>query len=288
MAWGALERNINFLRAASAKNGYRITLEMIADFIEETQRCKLDGHIIVGGQNGTGKSYLQLALAKVFLRRVGLHTEFDMAVEEGTLDFFFAYHKREDLARAIKNNYRCVFVIDELRPFFDYKRSITSAQTNLYNLVEVARARNHIYIGASRDYTKLDINYRNAKAQVLIYLFDKVIDPNKIGNDGFYLTKFTYGAVFVGNPALEYEDKFNFANLRGYSMETTKYLAEKLPTWVGNIVVENVGKYGISDEDLAVYEAKKEMGIRRYEGDKTAGRKRKTMRDEYYGDRDTI
>lgn len=264
MTWGVLERNINMLKAKSASNKYRITLDMIADFILETMKSRLDAHLLVGGQNGMGKSYLQLALAKVFLKRIGTSLDFKEAEANGNLQFFFAQHERETLRDAIRDKKRCVFLIDELRPFFDYKRSMTTEQTELYNMVEIGRSHGNIFVGASRDYTKLDINYRNAKAQILIYLIDKVVDYKKTDKDGCYKTKFTYGAVFVGNPALEHEDKFLFSNLRGYSMETTKYLSEKLPTWVGNIVVDDVGKYGVSANDLELYEMEKEIGVTTY------------------------
>lgn len=277
MTWGVLERNINILKARSASNKYRITLDMIADFILETMKSRLDAHLIVGGQNGMGKSYLQLALAKVFLKRVNQPLDFTTAHHNGKLKFFFAQHKREDLRDAIKEKRQCVFLIDELRPFFDYKRSMTNEQTELYNMVEIGRSHGNIFVGASRDYTKLDINYRNAKAQILIYLIDKVVDYKKLDKDGCYKTKFTYGAVFVGNPALEHEDKFLFSNLRGYSLETTKYLAEKLPTWVGNIVVDDVGKYGVTDDDLMLYEREKEIGIASYSQEI----KKKQKRDLY-------
>jgi hypothetical protein len=265
MTWGTLEFNINLLKTSAAQNGYRITLDMIVDFILRAQKSKLDAHVLVGAQNGIGKSYLEMALAKCFLKKINQPPEFATAKANGKLSFFFSHNSREDLAESIKKNHLCVHVIDELRPFFDYKRSMTSKQTNLYNLVEIARSHGNVYIGASRDYMKLDNNYRNAKAQILIYLFDKVVDFNSVDKDGFYVTLFSYGAVFVGNPSLEHEDKFQFSNLRGYSIETTKYLCEKLPTWVGNIVVEHVSTYGVTTDDIAVYEAEKERGVHMFE-----------------------
>lgn len=278
MVWGVLERNINYIKAASAKNKYRISPDMIVDFVLEAQRGHMDAHIIAGGQNGLGKSYLLLGVAKRFLQRMNYNADFATASKEGHLEFFFAHHSREQLKEAIKTRKGCVFVIDELRPFFDYKRSMTKVQTSLYNTVEIARSNSNVYIGASRDYTKLDINYRNAKAQMLLYLFDKVVDSQRLDADGFYTTKFTYGAVFAGNPSLEYEDKFMFSQLRGYSLETTKYLAEKLRTWIGNIVVENVEKYGVSPSDISFYNEQKEKGIQEFE--KEYKQSRMTAKDE--------
>ena len=279
MVWGVLERNINFLKAASARNRYRVTLEMIADFIMETQKSKLDAHLITGGQNGAGKSYYQLAQTKVFLKRRGLPLSFAEALKANSLRFFYVYDTRDRMIEALKECKNAVFMIDELKPFFDYKRSMTVDQTELYNMVEVARSHNNVFVGAARDYTKIDVNYRNAKAQLLIYLFDKVVDYTKLDEHGYYKTLFSYGSVFVGNPSLEYEDKFMFSTLRGYSMETTKYLAEKLPTWVGNIVVENVSKYGVTPEDISIYEREKESGIQRYEY-KAKSKKRALTEDE--------
>ena len=282
MTWGVLERNINVLKAGSASNKYRITLDMIAKFIIETQKSRLDAHLIVGGQNGMGKSYLQLALAKTFLKFNNHPLDFRTAEMNDKLQFFFAQHKRENLRDAIKDKHNCVFVIDELRPFFDYKRSMTIEQTELYNMVEIGRSHGNVFVGASRDYTKLDINYRNAKAQILIYLIDKVVDYSKLDGEGCYQTLFTYGAVFCGNPALEHEDKFLFSTMRGYSLETTKYLAEKLPTWVGNIVVENVAKYGVTKDDLTLYEKEKEIGIKQYSDAKMATPRRRSVVDDDY------
>ncbi len=278
MTWGVLERNINVLKAASAKNKFSLSMEDIANFIIESQKCKLDAHVIVGGQNGMGKSYLELALAKTFLNRIHQSASFAEAETAKKLQFFFSYHTRQDLVDAIKEKQHCVFVIDELKPFFDYKRSMSIEQTELYNTVEIARSHSNVFVGAARDYTKLDLNYRNAKAQLLIYLIDKVVDFKSFDSNGLYKTKFTYGACFVGNPSLEYEDKFMFSALRGYSMESTKYLAEKLPTWVGNIVCKDVSYYGVTPDDLALYEKEKEVGIKDYRFKR--GREKKALKGE--------
>lgn len=278
--WGVLERNNNILKAKSAKNRFSVSLESIIEYAIEAQKSKMDAHILIGGQNGLGKSYLQLAMAKTFLRYTGQKEDFGIATQEKHLKFFFAQNTKKDLMEAIKEHQRAAFIIDELRPLFDYKRSMTIEQTALYNLVEVARSHGNIFIGASRDYTKLDINYRNAKAQILIYLIDKVLDTNKLDGNGFYPTKFSYGAVFVGNPALEYEDKFQFSQLRGYSIETTKYLAEKLHTWVGNIVVKHVKHYGITPNDLRVYEEEKEKGIKTYKYERITTKRKRGVKNE--------
>lgn len=266
--YGILEKNNRDLKIAAMNNNYLITPEMLVTYLLNAQKAKMDAHLLVGGQNGLGKSILQLVLAKTVLRTMQQPESFRDANAKSKLKFFFAYNTREELMRAVQQCTRGVFVIDELRPFFDYKRSLTSAQTSLYNIVEIARSNCNVYIGASRDYTKLDKTYRNAKAQLLIYLIDKVVDFSTTGEDGFYKTKCSYGAVFVGNPSLEYEDKFMFSMLRGYSLETTKYLAEKLPTWVGNMIVSPMEKYGVTKDDLDFYESEKSKGIKKFGVDK--------------------
>jgi hypothetical protein len=167
----------------------------------------------------------------------------------------------------VKEYKDAVFVIDELRPFFDYKTHATAKQINLYNTLEIARSNRNVFIGASRNYQKLDNNYRNAKAQMLIYLFDKVLDFSKTDERGFYPTLFSYGMVFLANQIVEYEDKFLFSSLKNLDIKRTKFFAERLPTFAGTIIVKDVRKYGVTDEDLRKYEEEKEKGIMNYEVD---------------------
>ena len=71
----------------------------------------------------------------------------------------------------------------------------------------------------------------------------------------------SYGLVFIGNPALEEEDKFqmnSFMNL--YSFESIRLVAESLPTFYGYVFLEDI-KNIVSEEELRIYQENKKKGI---------------------------
>lgn len=272
---GIMERaNESLFAQAQHSDGTRYcTPKSIASFAKTLQLAKFDSHIIVCGQNGLGKSYVMLILAKEMLKMNGFGGDFAAGEQQKLLNFYYAYHKRNDLISGIQGNKDAVMCIDELRTFFDYKRSMTREQNNLYNIMEVARSHNLIYIGCTRDMEKLDINYRNGKASLLIRLWDRV------GNAD--ITDYVYGSVFVGNPTIEMADKFMQTAFRGTtSIREALYIAQKLPTYVGMFVAKDIHLYGISDQDLRVYEELKELGIQKYgnlqKEAKPRGRRKKT------------
>lgn len=170
-----------------------------------------------------------------------------------------------EFAKLILESQDRVFLIDELNAFFHYRTSMTKQQTLLLTAIERARANRNVFIGCVRDYEKLDINYRNGKAQLLIYLFDVVRDFETLqkmpdGNE-FFAFRCSYGSVFVGNSSLEAEDKFFFHFLRGLPMANMKASAERLPSWVGNIIVFPYEKYGLKKKDIEAYEKMKRESL---------------------------
>ncbi|MEO0132702.1 MAG: ATP-binding protein, partial [candidate division WOR-3 bacterium] len=262
MSFGFFEKLIDEMREEALKNNFVLTPKAIAEALLKFPKAEMDAHLVIGGQNGVGKSYLMLAIAKELLRLKGKDSNLVQAYHDETLNFIFASMPKQIFANLITQTEERIFLIDELKPFFDYKLSQTKIQTHLYNAVEVARFKRHIFIGCARDYTKLDLNYRNAKAQMLIYLFDRVVSFNKRKNA--YETRFTYGSVFASNISMEFEDKFMFSMIRGYDMKTTRVLCEKLPTWVGHILVYPPITYGLTKGDLLLYKDMKEYASRQY------------------------
>jgi hypothetical protein len=258
----------------------KVDFGSIADFGMELQRSGYDLHIGITGQNGMGKSFLMFPLAKAFLGRLGQDTSLLQANEKGRLEFVYAFHIRKYLKDLIKKRSSCLFCIDEAKPFFDYKRSFSPEQIDLYNTIETARSHKNIFLHCCRDYEKLDKNMRNGKLLLLIRIWDKKVDRTQLKN-GEYLTEYTFGHVYVGNPTVEMADKFMQDRLNSPSMNVNKFRSERLPTFVGTIKCENVAKYGVTDEEIRLYAENKEKGIQENSGEiKLATKKREKDKEE--------
>lgn len=254
---GVFESIFSELKQKSASKNFLLSPKDIAESMHLLSKAQCDAHCIIAGQNGVGKSYLMLAIGKELLKLKTGQKSINLINShvKGEVGMFFSYHSRADLSEFIANNEDSVILIDELKNFFDYRMTMTRQQNDLYNKLEYARSKRNSFIGCVRDYTKLDINYRNAKAEILIYLFDRVVDMKT------FKTKCAYGYVFIGNASVEMEDKFQFSYIRGYDMATTRALIETLPSWVGNMIVKPIKEYGITQAELNFYEYHKEMGV---------------------------
>lgn len=280
---GIMERAYSKLRARTRQNGGIVDLDFIIDYIYELQEKKFDAHTIICGLQGVGKSTLMLILMRLMLKKMGLPPDFQEAEGINKLKFLYAYNTRAQFIKEITDKKLCVFGIDEIKTFFDHRRYAFSDQVNAYNMLEIARSHSNAYIGCTRELDKLLIDYRNAKCGLLIRLMDRVEYSG-----GLYV----YGMVFVGNPAIEIEDKFMQEPLKmGLNFETTIGIAKRLPTFVGMLVAFDAKDYGVTDADIALYETEKERGIQEYSNisgnnekdekkDKKRGRPRKWRREE--------
>lgn len=234
-----------------------VTVDAISRFVYKMIIAKYDAHVLFVGNNGSGKSMAMLVQMRSLAKVMGLSLSFKENETNSKMKFVYAFHTREMFMRWIQENSKCIFGLDEIKTLFDYKRHQSKKQIDLYNTIEIARSHLNAYVGCTRDIDKVDNNYRNAKVQILIRIWDKVMDeqdPSKM--------LYAYGSVFVGNPAVEVEDKFMQWPLKSAnSIPMAMKIAENLPTFVGMIVIKDVHEYGLTDEDIQVYEAQKEMGI---------------------------
>lgn len=240
---GVLESIYDEFRDKLKRNKGLVRLEFIRSFVTDLQEHEYDAHIVIMGQNGNGKSMLMLELMKLID---------ESSITKGHI--LYSFHKTQDLIRMIKSHKRTVIGIDEMKKFFHYRMHSTTEQIVLTNMIEYARSNNLAFIGCTNDIRRINNNYRNSKVQMVIWLLDR-FDDSDIGK--------SYGLVFLGNPALEEDDKFQmnaFSNL--YTFEQIRYVAERLHTFCGYLFVEDIGKH-VTEEELRIYKQNKEEGIRK-------------------------
>lgn len=239
---GILEKLINSTEMKIINNRGIVKHQYIVEFIKELQYHEYDAHVCIMGQNGSGKSMLMLALMKQLDEN---------SIKEGRI--IYAYDKTSKLIKMLKESHNSCIGIDEGKKFFHYKRSMGTEQIVLTNMIEYARENRNAFVVCSNDIRRLNNNYRNSKVQVVIWLLDRY--EKETGK-----TK-SYGLVFLGNPALEEEDKFSmnlFSNL--YSFEQIRIVAETSPTFYGYMFLEDI-KNIVSEEEIKIYRTEKKKGI---------------------------
>lgn len=195
------------------------------------------------GQNGNGKSMLLLEIMK--------RLDPDSIISNHIL---YAYDTTSTFIKMLKEKVQTVIGVDELKKFFHYRETSTTEQIVLTNMIEYARSHRLAVVGCCNDVRRINSNYRNAKVQMVIWLLDRY-DDDEIGK--------SYGLVFVGNPALEEDDKFRlnaFQNV--YTFEQIRLIAESLPTFLGYIFVDDI-KNTVSKEEIDMYIKRKETGIKK-------------------------
>lgn len=240
---GILEKLIYQLEQKVINNKGFVDISYIVEFIQGLQTHEYDAHVCIMGQNGNGKSYLMLALLKMLDEN---------AIKNNQI--VYSYDKTSRLIQLLKSSKNSVVGIDEAKKFFHYKQSMSTEQIVLQNMIEYARENRNAFVVCSNDIRRLNNNYRNAKVQVVIWLIDRYdISTTE--------TK-AYGLVFIGNPALEEEDKFQmnlFTNLQ--SFESIRKVAENLsPTFQGYIFLRDIAQI-ISKEEVEMYKENKQKGI---------------------------
>lgn len=227
-----------------------VFIEDIAEYIQTLRKNKYDSHIIVQGQNGTGKSYFMLALMKELAKYIK-DSDFKSMIKK---NIFYAFNETEDLIKALLSSEDQIFGIDEAKKFLHYKQSMTKDQIFLINCFEYARSKRNTIVSCTNDVRRLNNNYRNSKAQILIWFLDRMpeSETRKI---------VSYGLVFIGLPSLEEEDKFLIDDITGvYNTEGLRVIAETKPTMIGYFLFENINKY-LTDEEIEIYEELKKKGI---------------------------
>ena len=165
----------------------------------------------------------------------------------------YSFNRTSRLISLLKDLKSSVVGIDEGKKFFHYKRGMTTEQITLTNMIEYARENKNAFIVCANDIRRLNNNYRNAKVQMVIWLLDR-FEKGEIKS---------YALVFVGNPALEEEDKFLFNAFQNlYSFESIRLVAETLPTFYGYLFLEDINQY-VSKEELRLYRENKKKGIKK-------------------------
>lgn len=227
-----------------------LELEDIVEYIFFLQENKFDSHVIVQGQNGVGKSFFMLAFMKELAKRKGIK-DFQNVMRN---NIFFSFHETKDVIKRIVEEENSVFGIDEAKRFLHYKLSMTFEQIQLINTFEYARSKRNCFIVCTNDVRRLNNNYRNSKAQLVIWFPDRLMkkEGRKIMN---------YAMVFYGLPSVEEEDKFLFEDLKGlYNSEGIRVACENKPTMVGYFLFNEIHQY-LTDEEILLYDELKEKGI---------------------------
>jgi ABC-type dipeptide/oligopeptide/nickel transport system ATPase component len=239
---GILEKIIYDFEQKTIESRGIVKINYIIEFIRALQKNEYDAHVCIMGQNGNGKSYMMLTLLKLLDAN---------AIKNNQI--VYSYDKTSRLISLLKDSKEKAIGIDEGKKFFHYKQSMNTEQIVLQNMIEYARENKNAFVVCTNDIRRLNNNYRNAKVQILVWLLDRYDEKEK-------LTK-SYGLVFIGNPALEEEDKFQMNFFSGlYSFENIRIVAESLPTFYGYIFLEDVANL-VSSEEISIYREQKSKGV---------------------------
>lgn len=241
MQQGLYEKIFNELFDSVNSDGF-IELEDIKRTILKLRHYELDAHVIIEGFNGAGKSRFGLSLAK----------ELEPTLFENN-KIVYATTEPDALINKFVEERNTVLFIDELTPFFNYKASMTRAQVALFTAVELCRDRRIAIIGCCREVLRLNNNYRNGKAQILVMLLDRMENPNPVAS---------YALVFATASPREREDRFNLHLLNNCTTpEQIRAQAEWMDSFVGYIEIPNSNTF-LTDAELKAYQEGKEKGIK--------------------------
>jgi len=129
---------------------------------------------------------------------------------------------------------------------------MTTEQNLLVNYIEYARSNRIAFFVCAKDYAHINNNYRQGKVQMVIWLIDKY------KNENFS----TIGGVFLGNPVIDSEDRFDFWMMRyAKDFEGFRILAENTSSFRGYLLVPNAYEV-LPSEVIQFYKEEKEKGIK--------------------------
>lgn len=255
---GIYESAIESLRGKAADRGLAMTgnaqakiLEPsdITDMLKEFRDSELDAHPGVMGQNGLGKTMATFILAK-YMGGVTMQ------------DMVYPFNTHSELIEKIAKLKNHNIYVDELNVFFDYLGWNSKEQRALMNTIEVCRENCNIIFGCMRDYSRININYRNGKMNPLIWILDRVKANKEKG-----VEPYSYGVVLLGNPFIQIEDKFFLSQLPpSYDYRVMRTMIERLPSFIGYIRFDNIDKH-VDKDIIKTYRVFKEQG-KQYMGSK--------------------
>jgi hypothetical protein len=233
---GVFERSTGYLIDCSKRQKGQLEVKDIGDFFKLLQEYELDAHGVVQGQNGYGKTIAALAINK----SMG-----NFSFESGIL---YAYNTHKDAIEMLTHRMKEHLMFDELSHLFPYKMSMSMEQISLFSAIEVSRSHRNTLVGCCRDVLRINNNYRNGKAQILVWMLDRD-------------EKGSFAAVLMGNPLFETEDKFMISNVTAtYQLSDLCQQIEQLPTFIGYVFFDHYTKY-ISEGEWRIYQKHKEQGI---------------------------
>lgn len=223
----------------SIKEQGQCEIKDLKHLIETMQEYEMDTHIVIAGQNGTGKSMLELMFAKSILGKNYLTS------------FYMADKTTDDIIQFLLSNENTTLFVDELNLYLSYKQHASGEQNHLVNMLELARSKRIAMIGCVRDPRKITLNYRDGKMSVIIWVLDRFTD-----NTG------GYAAVFVANPLVEGDDRFciNFLQVNSFNFENMRKQMELLPSFVGYLKIPAVSKL-LTKEEIDHYKKYKNTAM---------------------------
>ncbi len=192
----AFNREEQTLRALVQQNHLVVTNEMLANYCNNLCRLKMDNHILICGNNGSGKSWTGEDLALSFIDKNRPNNNFTNIQE------IFRNYSTLEIARDLCKNERRVFVVDELSKYMHYMGWNTEQQKALVEAIEVARERKNVMIGCTREPHKINLNYRDGKVHTVIMLLDR--------EEG----EAPFGIVLHSWVYIEQQDKFRFEDMK--------------------------------------------------------------------------
>lgn len=233
---GIYQNCMEDLIGRSLSNGGMLRPEDLAAFNIGLRNAKYDSHTIFMAQNGMGKTMAAL-IVKSYMGKIDIRR-----------DVIYPQTSVPELVGRITKEKGVDFLLDELAHLFPYKRSNESSQIALFSAMEVARANRNAFLGCCRDVLRINNNYRNGKAQLLVWLLDRDEESS-------------YGSVHLGTPVFEMQDKFFISSVAAtYNYAQMTRQIERLPSFIGYIEFGNVRKR-ISASQLSEYEELKKEGI---------------------------
>lgn len=228
----AMERLVD---CSLAGGGY-LKPKDLADYNLALRKHKFDSHTIFQGNNGMGKTMASF-IVKSFMG------ELDIA-----RDVIYPQTPVDEVISRITKEKNVNFMFDELSHLFPYKRSMESSQIALFSAIEVARANKNAFLGCCRDLSTINNNYRNGKAQVLVWMLDREDDCS-------------LASVHLASPVSEIEDKFFIDHVQAtYNYNHLIRQVMRLPSFIGFMEFDDVTKY-VPQKTIDEYEAYKKAGI---------------------------